>query len=377
MIKFNTFISTVKATRALHAILFGAVLLMVACAPRPTAERGPRIEEAQIRQVYVATQRDLSRPRQTFGQPRNEQLNFFRASVSIPPVHQPGQVEWAKRSETADPARHFVVTDTKVYDRPNRFMREMKRDSTMNETMVFVHGYNNTLSDAMYRLAQIQEDFDLGMSSVLFSWLSSGDARGYIYDRDSILYARDDLEEVLKAVSAQDNGSILLVAHSMGSHLVMEVLRQAALRGDRELLSRINGVILMSPDLDPDLFRSQAEAIGKLPQPFLIFVSREDRALSLASFITGRKPRLGVIDGPEAVEGLQVQVIDFTALADGEGLNHSVPATSPAAISLLKGMFTQASTGNGRFDDYMVLKAPPPESGVLPIPGGGMIGRRR
>jgi len=370
-------ISMRKTTGAWQAILLGVVLMVAACAPRPTADRGPLTADATIEHVYVATQRDLTRPRQSFGQPRNEQLNFFRATVSIPPVHQPGKVEWAERGQPADPALNFLVTDTKVFDRPKSFVREMKRDATMRETMVFVHGYNNTLSDAMYRLAQIQTDFDFGMSSVLFSWLSAGDPRGYIYDRDSVLYARDDLEKVLKNIAAYDDSSILLLAHSMGSHLVMEVMRQAALRGDRELLSRINGVILMSPDLDPDLFRSQAEAIGTLPQPFLIFVSREDRALSLASFITGRKPRLGVIDGPEAVEGLNVKVIDFTALADGEGLNHSVPATSPAAISLLRGMFSQASTGASGFDDYMVLEAPPSETGSLPIPGGGTIGRRR
>jgi esterase/lipase superfamily enzyme len=352
--------------RVPRSLLFAGLVALAACSPRPAADRGPALPDAHIEHVHVATQRVLDRPRQVFGQPRNEELNFFRASISIPPVHEPGQVEWAEPGETADPERHFVVTDTVVFDSPRRFVASARRDGSGTETMVFVHGYNNTLSDAMYRLAQIQVDFDIRMPSVLFSWLSAGDPRGYIYDRDSVLFARDDLERVLSELTRAPGDKVLLLAHSMGAHLVMEVMRQAALRGDRQLLSRISGVILMSPDLDPDIFRSQAKAIGKLPQPFMIFVSRQDRALSLASFITGRKPRLGVIDGPEAVAGLDVKVIDFTALADGEGLNHAVPATSPAAIRVLSGLIEQASSGDGGFEDYMVLEAQP-DGAVLPV----------
>ncbi len=350
------FPSPVSARRAARVAILGAVMLAAACAPRPLADRGPELPDAKIEKIYVATQRALEHPRQTFGQPRNEELNFFRASISIPPTHQPGQIEWAEAGETPDPREHFVVTDTRVIGGADKFANQVARAGKGQETLVFVHGYNNTLSDAMYRLAQLRTDFEVTMPTVLFSWLSSGDPRGYIYDRDSVLFARDDLEKVLTRLTGTGGERVLLVAHSMGAHLAMEVMRQAALRGNRQMLSRISGVVLMSPDLDPDIFRSQAEAIGDLPQPFLVFVSRQDRALSLASFITGRKPRLGVIDGPEAVAGLGVKVIDFTALADGEGLNHSVPTTSPAAISVLRGMIDQAG---GRFEDYMVLKREP------------------
>ena len=45
--------------------------------------------------------------------------------------------------------------------------------------------------------------------------------------------------------------------------------------------------------------------------------SQQDRALSLAGFLTVRKQRLGVIDSPESVSGLDVQVLDFSQLSDG------------------------------------------------------------
>lgn len=342
---------------AVRVFLFFSLVVLTACAPRNAAQYAPTVPEATIAPVYVATQKALDRTGGTFGDRRTGEMRYFRADVSIPPTHEPGKVAWPEGPP--DAATDFVVADTEIYDSARGFLSDVKADRPARETQVFVHGYNSTLSDGMFRLAQMKTDFAIAQPSVLFSWASAGDPRGYVYDRDSILYARDDLEQLLKQLTPGAGDRVVLLAHSMGSQLVMEVMRQAALRGDRALLRRISGVVLMSPDIDPDVFRRQAETIGELPQPFLIFVSQQDRALNLSSFITGRKPRLGVIDGPEAVKGLNVSVIDFTALADGEGLDHAVPTTSPAAISVLRGMIAQAETGAAAFQRYMVLTAQP------------------
>ncbi|MDR9394513.1 MAG: alpha/beta fold hydrolase [Roseovarius sp.] len=337
-------------------VVLVVVCVAAACAPRHAAMRAAPDARATILPIHVATLRHLDRTGPSFGQVRGRALNFFRADISVPPTHKPGRIEWPEGPP--DAATDFVVTDTAMQASRAAFAREVYRAGPGRETLVFVHGYNNTLSEAMYRLAQIRADFDLDMPSVLFSWPSAGDPRGYVYDRDSTLYARDDLETVLAGLTAAPGEKVFLLAHSMGAHLVMEALRQAALRGDRQLLDRISGVVLMSPDIDPDLFRRQAEAIGPLPQPFMIFISRQDRALSLAGLLTGRKPRLGVIDSPGQVAGLGVTLVDFTALADGEGLNHFVPVTSPAAITVINGMIEQATRGARAFERFMVLKAP-------------------
>lgn len=333
------------------------LIVLVSCTPRNAAEYAPSVPEATVQPIYVATQKALDNTGQTFGARRTSKIRYFRADISIPPTHQPGKVEWP--DGPADAATDFVVAGTDVYPGTGTFISDVKHARPGRETQVFVHGYNVTLSDGMYRLAQMREDFGVSEPSVLFAWASAGDPRGYVYDRDSVLYARDDLEDLLNQLASGSNDRVTILAHSMGAHLVMEVMRQAALKGDRRLLNRISAVVLMSPDIDPDIFRRQAEAIGELPQPFLIFVSQQDRALSLASLITGRKKRLGVIDGPEAVAGLPVQVIDFTRLADGEGLDHAVPITSPTAISVLSGMISQAQLGQQNFENYLVLSAQP------------------
>ena len=336
-----------------RAVALGAAcfLVLASCSARQSAQYGATHPSATVQQVYVATQRDLDRTGQVFGHERPQGLKYFRNDISVPAGHKPGMIEWPK-GKTANPASDFVVTGTKIFAEPAQMKADM---GGPGETLVFVHGYNNTLSDAMYRMAQIQTDFQIGMPGVVFSWPSAGDARGYIYDRDSALYSRNDLEELLKVLTKSPSDKVFLLAHSMGAHLTMETLRQIALRGDRQLMNRISGVVLMSPDIDPDLFRSQAQTIGKLPQPFMIFVSQEDRALTVAGFLTGRKPRLGVIEGPDSVQGLEVQVVDFTALGDGEGLNHMVPVSSPAGDKVLQGMLAHGQRTNTFIGKYQKL----------------------
>ena len=349
-----------RQTLLLRWMCCAAMILLAACAPRVTAMRAATDPAATIQPVFVATGRKLDQTGPIFGLERKQGLHYFRADISIPPTHQTGRIEWPKNPP--DAATDFVVTGTEVFGGVDAMLADMRRGDAGRETLVYIHGYNNTLSEAMYRLAQIKTDFDIDMPGVLFSWPSAGDARGYIYDRDSVLYARDDLAALLKRLTARPGDKVFLLAHSMGAQLTMEAMRQSAIGGDRTLLDRISGVVLMSPDIDPDVFQRQAESIGTLPQPFLIFITKADRALSLAGFITGRKPRLGVIDAVEEVQRPDVTVIDFTALSDGEAYNHYVPVTSPAAINVLNGIIGQATQGGSAFLRDMTLTLPSVEA---------------
>lgn len=338
-------------------LLLGLVALaLAACAPRHVAQRAAPDPAASTERIFVATEHELDNLGPIFGEERPEGVKFLHLDVSVPPTHRPGKVEWP--DDTPDAATDFVVTGSRVYHGAPAMSAAMRRGATRRETLVYVHGYNTTFSDAVYRFAQIRTDFGVTAPGVVYSWPSAGDPRGYAYDRDSVLYSRDTFEDVLDQLTEAPGSGVLLLAHSMGAQLVMETLRQAALRGDGALLDRVNGVVLMSPDIDPDVFRRQARAIGELPQPFLIFVSRQDRALSLAGLLAGLKPRLGVIQEPAQLAGTSgVTVLDFTALADGEGLDHAVPVTSPAAIAVLRGLMEQARSGAPDFDDYMLLEA--------------------
>jgi len=200
------------------------------------------------------------------------------------------------------------------------------------EIVVFVHGFNNTLAEGVYRTAQLAHDFELPGVAVHYSWPSLANPLGYGYDRDSVLFARDGLERLLRTLHGSGARRILVVAHSVGGLLTMETLRQMA--PTRPAPKIVQGVFLLSPDIDVEVFRAQAARIGALPQPFVIFVSQRDRALRLSARLTGQRERLGTLQDPSEVADLAVTLFDVTEFAKGLGANHFVAGNSPALIQL-------------------------------------------
>ncbi|KNG94000.1 alpha/beta hydrolase [Pseudaestuariivita atlantica] len=328
--------------------------LAAGCAPNEIVRTlAPDMATTQIERVHLVAARELGATDPLFGQKRVPGLHFGWADVSIPPVHALGEIEWPRPKETPDPALHFLMADQKVLPSMASLDATLSAAPGGNERLLFVHGYNTRLPGLIYRVAQMSADFRPPHPLTAFAWPSGGDGRAYLYDRDSAIFARDDLETTLQGLTR--TGKVTLLAHSLGGFLTMEALRGLAKKGDRRTLSRINGVVLMSPDIDPDVFRRQAEAIGTLPQPFFLFVGQRDRALRLSSFLRGSKPQLGLIDSAEAVAGLPVTVIDFTNLSEGEDFDHFVPITSPSAIRQLRGLFDLLEQGNAGFDRFVQL----------------------
>lgn len=278
-----------------------------------------------------------------WGSDRLEGLSFVGFDVNIPPDREPGQVEPARDGRIPDPTEDFLVTRAEALDGPSAFRTTLQRElatrpANEREVMVFIHGFNNTFADGLYRTAQIRHDFDIPGVAVHYAWPSAGNALGYAYDRDSALFARDGLETLLREIAASGSNRIVLVAHSLGSSVTMEALRQLRIGGRDDVISRISGVILMSPDVDIDLFRSQAMRIDPLPQPFVIFTSQRDRALRISAAITGQRSRLGNLGTVEDVADLNVTLIDISEFQSGarDGLNHFTAANSPAMIQLLQ-----------------------------------------
>ena len=330
--------------------------LLAACArPAVTGLTSLPPEGLDVQNLFIATQRGAGQLGPMFGARRNAKLNYGRMGISIPPGHELGKLERGKG--VVDPAEFFAPVEAENYSDVGAFTRAIKREQVgEGDVLVYVHGYNNTLEDAAFRLAQIRHDFGLTDPAILFAWPSAGDPRGYIYDRDSVLFARDGFEQLIRELRSHGQRRIFILAHSMGGYLTMEALRQMALKGDRHLMDAISAVVLMSPDIDPDVFRHQAETIGKLPQPFLIMTSRKDKVLNVAEFLTGRKPRLGRIEDQDSVAGLGVTVVDMTDLDDGSAGGHMVAASSGIAITLLRGMDEQLRKGRtGQLSDFVLL----------------------
>lgn len=320
-------------------ILRAALLLVLAvsgCAIRGELNRVPDgAVTATERSVFFATSRGFDAL--PFGTNRAKNLTFGRVDISIPPIHEPGQIEWPRG--TPNPAKHFLLAGTKSYSDGTSMRKELNRalatkPAKNRDVAIFVHGFNTRFGDGIYRIAQMGHDLELPGVTLTYSWPSAGNPLNYAYDRDSALFARAGLRKLLEEVAKSDAREIILVAHSLGSLVTMETLLALRQSGRDDIFNRIGGVVLMSPDVDLDVFKTQADGIGKLPDPFVIFSSKKDRALRLVERLTGQNNRLGRLEDVAEIADYDITYIDVTAFSEG-GTNHFPTAKSPALLQIL------------------------------------------
>lgn len=291
-------------------------------------------------QIFVATSRERKTEGLDYNGGRATSLSYARFTMSVPPVHEPGKIEWPS-GKKSDPAKHFVVaTATELGDASQ--MRSTINDRITglplknHDAVVFIHGYNTNFAEGLYRFTQMVHDFEFPGIPIHYSWPSAGSAGAYIYDRDSTAIARDGLERFLTELAKTNVKSIVVIGHSMGGFLTVEALRQMAIKGNPQFRKKLGGVVLMSPDIDLDVFRAQVGRMQPLPNPFVIFASKQDKALRLSARLTGRKERLGSAIRPEEFKQLGVTLINVSNFKGGDSLRHMTAATSPTVISILR-----------------------------------------
>ena len=325
------------------SLMLTFVIVMTACSPRGEIQFAAPVADATVQNIWVANFRQTLPPQE--GQrvpPRPTGMSFQMNEVSIPPGHLPGAVEWPR--STPDASTDFVTLSEKTYPHIAGFASAVAAADTgrTGETVVFVHGYNRTHGEAVYQLAQVAHDFDIPSPTVLFSWPSSAMAAGYVYDRDSALYARDQLEELILALTRRPGRKVIIIGHSMGNFLIMETLRQIDLSGSLDIGSKIDALFMISPDIDGELFYTQASRLKVLPDPSVIVAAKQDRALRIAAILTGKTQRLGSLTDRSAVADLPISVIDVSDLGTG-GLDHGIAMKSPAAISIFRRLAEDAA----------------------------------
>ncbi|WP_320201249.1 alpha/beta hydrolase [Agrobacterium sp. rho-13.3] len=327
-----------------------AMLTMIAflasCGGRPIGvmtPTGQMVQGTAPVNLLVATTRKPSDDKAIlFGGERGTGLKVDAITVSIPPAanRTVGQVQWPKKLP-ADPLKSFTTVSVEPIANEAESRSWIKRNSLKNKrVLVFVHGFNNRYEESVYRFAQIVHDSGSDVLPVVFTWPSRASVFDYNYDKESTNYSRDALEEMLTRLAKDGSVSdITIMAHSMGTWLAVEALRQMAIRNG-QVYPKINNVILAAPDLDVDVFARQYESLGKKKPKFTLFVSQDDRALSLSRRISGNVDRLGQIDPSvepyrSALESAGITVLDLTKLKSGDNLNHGKFAESPEVVRLI------------------------------------------
>lgn len=332
------------AVRRLTAAL-AAAFVLAACGSTPKGFLLPTAAPAapgarHIDMLVVTTRAASPAPGVIYGGERDTSASAAEIVVSVPPSHRIGAVEWPKH-EPPDPATEFTTVSLAPSDKANTLAWFNRMGGEHARLLVFVHGFNTRFESAVYRYAQFVADSQADAAPLLFTWPSRGKLLDYQYDRDSAIYSRDALEEALtKAADAPAVKEMTVVAHSMGTYLTMEALRQLAIRRGG-LPAKINNVVLASPDIDPQVFAHQVQALGPNPPHITIFVSRDDRALMVSRLLSGNLLRLGAIDPSrepfrsKLEANGNITVIDLTKLKAGDSLNHGKFAQSPEVVKML------------------------------------------
>lgn len=346
-----------------HQLLFPLlamllVMFVASCSNLPdlvgadNAEKPVASVETTKRKVFIATTREASDITEVFyNSERAPELGLASVVVSIPPNHVAGRIERPKRLPP-NPETQFAVIEPTVYQSDNGFVSALKRELAKRApedrtVMLFVHGYNNSASDAILRIAQFTEDTGFTGVPVLFSWASAAKFTHYVYDLNSALSARPRLLETAAIIQRANATGYDIFAHSMGGFLTVEAIVQAKIAGHYNTTGRLENVMLASPDIDMDVFRSQLEVLDRKDRNFTVFVSSDDKALGFSQWISGGVPRVGAADA-RALEALGVTVIDLSKIGETSSVNHTKFAGSAGVVQVIGNSLKEDNYNDGQ-----------------------------
>lgn len=319
------------------ATMLGMLLGLAGCAGGPDSIALLQADEAAVvaasglgartHRVLVATTRARDeRPGVMFSGERSNDLGFAATSISVPPTHIEGQIEWASQG-AGDPRKNFVAAASEYLEGEKAFVAALDREVAtrppgQKRVIVFIHGYNTKFAEGLYRFVQIVDDSRTPSVPVHFSWASRGRIAGYVYDNNSATAARDGLERTLRLIASSKAERVDILAHSMGNWVTVEALRQIRISGNPPNAGKVGSIVLASPDIDIDVFKSQMRRIGKPKRPFFVIVSKDDRALGASSIIAGEKARVGAYKNEDELAALGAVVIDLTDMKSEDSAHH-------------------------------------------------------
>jgi esterase/lipase superfamily enzyme len=327
---------------------------------RGPQQPAPNNKYAEVSVHYATTRKRAAdvakygRKIATYGAEHSKDMSFGRSIVTIPTIHKRGSIErplidwviWNYNAE--DPAKHFTVAATD--EGQDVFLKSLREQAASGkafrkQALLFVHGYNTSFEDALFRAAQLGHDIDFDGPIVTFSWAARSGLMNmvrYGADLAAATEAKPALAQLLNTLAREAGiDSVHIVAHSMGNAPTLEVLAEhgrtrRANSAVRDL--KIRHVVLAAPDVSETQFTQHATNLRGWTKSVTLLSSTNDKAI-VASRRYSDFPRAGGARcGDQAVMASQDYFLIDVSEADTSffAFNHSTFAERRHVITDIK-----------------------------------------
>lgn len=204
-------------------------------------------------------------------------ISYGRATVKIP---------WTKEvGGTSGMSMTHLIHGIDWYD----FMSRISAD----DLLIFIHGFNTSFSNAAIRCAQLAHDTSFKGEAVFFSWPSAENFVTYARDKKRAQEDFELLATFLQNIASNTDKNVHIVAHSMGTFLLMNslaVLDQRIKKDDNILHSRrekfkgkmFGQIILAAPDIAKEDYQRNftRHDFRKMAERITLYSAENDYVLS-------------------------------------------------------------------------------------------------
>ena len=240
-------------------------------------------------------------------------FSYGKVAVTIPTQRQPGELNlpssWAFVGEP-DATRYFVLRGVEEGSREALFKDLNETGANTDSTLLlFVHGFNVSFSEAALRTAQLAHDLQFPGKVMLYSWPSAAKVSEYWQDEESARISTPRFRKFLADLLTTKITRIFIVAHSMGTRIVIPALPTLTAQGVD--VSKVSELMLAAADFNVIEFKELASDFAKLREQgtrLTIYSASNDFALQTSRWIHSYRrlgesdPSLNIFQGLDTVD---------------------------------------------------------------------------
>ena len=199
------------------------------------------------------------------------------------------------------------------------FVLNIAQQTESHNIVVLIHGYNNSFSDSIGRAVAFAQDLNLSGLILVWCWPSEGLRFAYFPDLKANTWSTSHFIEFFKNLMTHRRSDIDILAHSMGSHILLQLISDL---GPSAAYSA-RSAIFAAPDVDQADFKARETIVRSGFQTLYAFA--DDWALRTSKLLNGNGLRAGE-GGDDLLLMTGVESVDATAPG------HSAIFEDPTAV---------------------------------------------